>query len=265
MRRIIFGLVVLATLGAQSLAAAELRFSIGVRKTNPAGPIGANGGTSGDIDWVGRPDDGITDTDVNLVQADSAWHLVTFDLNAGPFNGFTGTGVVTSTTGFGTLEHLRIANTADGVTHYKVYIDDVTNTVNGVPTLLTNFDSATLGSEVLFQDPGFSGSTAAKLTATPNINAVTSDQSFSGPNSYLLDFNFVSDAPAGVGTAGNWARVTTNSALVLPNATIGVPGGPTNTSTLSMRIRIEVDAVPEPASLVFSVMAGLVLAGMRRR
>lgn len=264
MKNIILGVFLLGALSVPHLAASELRFSLGVRETGAAGPVGAPGGTAGDIEWIGRPDDG-SDIDVNLVPADNAWHLVTFNLNTGPFNGFTGDGVVSSATGFGTLEHLRIANTADGFTHYKVYIDDVSNTVNGTPTLISNFDSSVVGSEVLFQDPGFSGSTSTKLTAAPNINAVTSDQSFSGPNSYFLDFNFVDDTPAGVGSSGNWVRVTTNNATVLPNATIGVPGGPTNTSTVSMQIRIEAIAIPEPATLALSAIVGMVLGCVRRR
>jgi hypothetical protein len=78
-----------------------------------------------------------------------------------------------------------------------------------------------------------------------------------------LDFNFVDDTPAGVGGAGNWVRVTTNNATVLPNATIGIPGGPTNTSTVSMRIRVE--AIPEPATVGLSAIVGLMLACARRR
>jgi hypothetical protein len=262
MKRILVCLIALAAIGSRPLYSAELRMSIGVRKTNAAGPVGSNAGTSGDIDWVGRPDDG-SDIDVILVPTDNVWHLVTFDLNAGPFNGFTGDGVVTSTTGFGALEHLRIANTADGFTHYKVYIDDVTNTVNGVPTLLTNFDSDSVGSEVLFQDPGFSGSTAAKLQITPNINAVTDEAAFSGTHSYVLEFDYVNDTAAGVGSAGNWVRVTTNGASTLPNAAVGVPGGPTNTSTVSMQVRIV--AIPEPATAILSFAALIGFLALRRR
>jgi hypothetical protein len=249
---------------ASSAAAAELRFSLGVRETNSAGvAIGGNGGSSGSIEWVGRNNDGTTDLDVALVQADNAWHKVTFDLNAGPFRGFTGDHVLTSTSGFGVLEHLRIANTTDGTTHYKVYVDDVVNTVNGTPTTLTDFDSAAVGAEVLFQDPRFSGSTSGNLALTPNTNAVTDAVAFSGANSYLLEFDFLNDNPAGVGGAGTWARVTTSGAAALPNAVIGVPGSVTNTSTVSMQIRIE--AVPEPASLGIASLASLALLAVRRR
>ena len=259
----LFSLVALATTVGQ-LSAAELRFSLGVRETNNAAgtAIGANGGATGPIEWVGRPNDGV-DLDVTLVPVDNAWHLVTFDLNAGPFRGFTGDHVLSSTTGLGVLEHLRIANTTDGVKRYIVYIDDVTNTVNGTPTLLTNFDAAAAGAEVMFQDARFSGSTSANLQLTPNTNGVSSDVAFSGANSYKLEFEFVNDNPTGVGSAGTWARVTTNGATTLPNPVIGVPGSNTNTSTVSMQLRIV--AIPEPATCGLAAMAALGLAAARRR
>jgi hypothetical protein len=253
--------VALAAMAGRS-DAAELRFSIGVRETNAAGGVGTNGGGTGPIEWVGRPNDGV-DLDVALVPADNAWHQVTFDLNAGPFRGFTGNHILETTSGFGALEHLRIANTVDGVKRYKVYIDDVVNTVNGSPTLLTNFDSAALGSEVLFQDPRFSGSTTANLLLTPNTNAVTDARSVSGANSYLLEFEFVNDNAAGVGGGGTWARVTTSGAATLPNAAIGVPGSVTNTSTVTMQIFVE--AVPEPATCGLASLAALGLLAIRRR
>jgi hypothetical protein len=256
-------LAIALTVAGLSATAGELRFSLGVRETNPTGvAIGGNGGSTGTIEWVGRPNDG-TDLDVALVSADNAWHQVTFDLNAGPFRGFTGDHVLSSTTGFGVLEHLRIANTTDGYRHYKVFIDDVVNTVNGIPTLLTNFDSSAVGAEVLFQDPRFSGSTSANLLTTPNTNGVTDTVAFSGTNSYQLEFEFVDDAPAGVSGTGRWARITTASAASLPNAVIGVPGGPTNTSLVSMQIRIA--AIPEPASLALVGLMGIGLGCLRGR
>jgi hypothetical protein len=171
--------------------------------------------------------------------------------------------VLSSTTGLGVLEHLRIANTTDGITHYKVYVDDVTNTVNGTPTLITNFDSNAAGAEVMVQDPRFSGSTSANLQLTPNTNGVSTEQSFSGPNSYKLEFDFVNDNGTGVGSAGTWARVTTASATNIPNPVIGVPGGSTNTSTVSMRVLVL--AVPEPATCGLASLASLGLLAVRRR
>jgi hypothetical protein len=259
----LFTLVAIAT--TTQLSAAELRFSLGVRETNnPAGTaIGSNGGATGTIEFVGRQNNGTDDLDVTLVPADNAWHAVTFDLNAGPFRGFTGDHIVSSTTGLGVLEHLRIANTTDGVKRYIVYIDDVVNTVNGTPTLLTNFDAAAAGAEVMFQDARFSGSTSANLLTTPNTNGVSSDFAVSGANSYKLEFEFVDDSPTGVGSAGRWARVTSSSATTLPNPVIGVPGGSTNTSTVSMQLRVV--AIPEPATAALGAMVALALAAARRR
>lgn len=263
MKRTLLCAIALTAMAAYAQAA-ELRLSLGVRETNnPVGTaIGANGGSAGSIEWVGRPNDGVTDLDVTLVPAGS-WQLVTFDLNAGPIRGFTGDHVLSSTTGLGVLEHLRLANTTDGVKRYKVYIDDVVNTVNGVPTLLTNFDSDALGSEVMFQDARFSGSTSSKLLASPSTNKVSNAKAFSGANSFELEFEFVDDNGTSVGSAGTWARVTTSAAAALPNPVIGVPGGSTNTSTVSMQIFVA--AVPEPASAGLASMAIVGLFGLRRR
>jgi hypothetical protein len=250
---------------AVQLSAAELRFSLGVRETNNAAgtALGSNGGSTGTIEFVGRQNDGVADLDVTLVPADNAWHKVTFDLNAGPFRGFTGDGVVSSTTGLGVLEDLRIANTVDGFKRYRVYIDAVVNTVNGNATLLTDFDSNAAGAEVMFQDARFSGSTSANLQTTPNTNGVSSDFAVSGSNSYKLEFEFVNDNATGVGSAGTWARVTSSSTTNLPNPVIGVPGGSTNTSTVSMQIRVV--AVPEPATCGLASLGALGLLAVRRR
>jgi hypothetical protein len=265
MKRILISVLALGALAGQ-LSAGEIRLSLGVRETNePSGtPIGSDGGATGSIEWVGRPNDA-TQIDVALVPDDNAWHLVTFDLNTGPFRGFTGNHILETTTGLGVLEHLRIANTADGFTHYRIYIDDVTNTVNGTPTLITDFDSAIVGTEVMFQEPRFSGSTDASINLTPNISRVSTLQAFSGANSYEVEFEFINDTAAAVGgpDPGGWVRLTTGGAAPLRDPVIGIPGATTNTSTVSMQIRIE--AIPEPAAIGLASLSALVLVALRRR
>ena len=263
MKRIIFTVLFLAAIASVSLAG-ELRFSVGVRETNAVGLIGSNGGTANGIEWVGRT--GGTGEDIDLVPADNAWHQISVDFTTDPigaFAGATANGILTSTTGFAALEHLRIANTADGRTHYKVYIDDVTNTVNGVPTLVTGFETFAPGVEALFQEPGFSGSTSAKLKlppavpGAPNIARVTSAVAFSGTQSYEVEFDFLDDTAAGVGGAGNWVRLTTFNTVNLPNAAIGING------SLSMQVRIV--SIPEPASLLLFGIAAMAAVGIARR
>jgi hypothetical protein len=189
MNRTLLTVLALAAVAGQSLAA-ELRFSVGIRETNSPGPVGSNGGATGGIEWVGRT--GGNGLDQDLVPADNAWHQVTVDLvndPVGAFAGATADSMLTSTTGFSVLEHLRIANTADGVTRYKVYLDDIMSIQGGTSTLLTGFEGAALGSEVMFQEPRFSGSTAALLQTTPNIARVTDAVAFSGTQSYEIEFD----------------------------------------------------------------------------
>lgn len=243
--------------------AAEIRLSLGVRETNAAGPVGSNGGSANGIEWVGR--DTTTGLDLTLVPADNAWHEVRFNI-ANPVVGFAGStadGNLASTSGFGTLEHLRVANTADGFTRYRIWIDDLVNIVNDVATTITDFESYSVGDEVIFQEPRFSGSTSGKLQASPNLAGVTDAIAFGGTKSYGFDFEFIDDTAAGAGGSGNWARLTSSNTSNLPNVAIGVPGGPTNTSIVSMQVRVE--AVPEPASLLLGVMGCVALLGFVRR
>jgi hypothetical protein len=269
MKRTMLTVLTLAAFAGQSLAA-ELRLSIGIRETNSPGPVGSNGGATGGIEWVGRT--GGTGLDLDLVPADNAWHQVTIDLvndPVGAFAGATADSILTSTTGFSVLEHLRIANTADGVTRYKVYIDDIMSIQSGTSTLLTGFEGAALGSEVMFQEPRFSGSTAALLQTTPNIARVSDAVAFSGTQSYEVEFDFVNDTPAGTGGAGNWLRLTTNNVATLGNPVIAVPntmaGAPFPPTSLSMQVRVV--AIPEPVSLMLAAVAacGLMVATGRRR
>jgi hypothetical protein len=267
MNRTLLTVLALAAVAGQSLAA-ELRFSVGIRETNSPGPVGSNGGATGGIEWVGRT--GGNGLDQDLVPADNAWHQVTVDLvndPVGAFAGATADSMLTSTTGFSVLEHLRIANTADGVTRYKVYLDDIMSIQGGTSTLLTGFEGAALGSEVMFQEPRFSGSTAALLQTTPNIARVTDAVAFSGTQSYEIEFEFISDAPAGTGGAGNWLRLTTNNTATLGNPVIAVPnttaGAPFPPTSLSMQVRVV--AIPEPTSALLFGMAAIGVLGVIRR
>ncbi|HEY9173492.1 MAG TPA: PEP-CTERM sorting domain-containing protein [Verrucomicrobiae bacterium] len=91
--------------------------------------------------------------------------------------------------------------------------------------LLENFESYTtpLTNQVLFRQPSFSGSTSAKLDATPNEGVVRTVGGFplGDPNNVLhVAFNFKDS-----GAEPLWLRLTTFNAPILPNPTVGLwPG-----------------------------------------
>ncbi len=102
-----------------------LYVSLGLRETNPTGAIGANGGSSGTIEFVGgTPTTTASAVTGRLVQANT-WTTLLFDMPAEQVRGFTGNGILESTTGKGVLENLTIvpADVANsGV--YNIYLDN---------------------------------------------------------------------------------------------------------------------------------------------
>lgn len=265
-------LVLLVLAFGAEVATADLLFAIGVRETSTDGPVGDNGGVDNGIEFVGL-DSNFT------VAADGAWHQVIIDLGTADIDAFAGTtanSVLATTTGWGVLDHLRIGNTADGVTHYRVWIDEIVNTVNGNPRLLTGFEGFSPGDEVVFHEPRFSGSTQSNLEVTPDVARVTGLAAHAGTRSYVVEFEFVDD------TLARWVRLITFDAhgIDLPNPEIAVPGaGGIVTSTLSFRIRLEEN--PEPldqealpgvpalspgaAALLAVLLGAATLAMLRRR
>src|SRR5690606_36698437 len=113
------------------------------------------------------------------------------------------------------------------------------------------------GSEVMFQEPGFSGSTTANLLAG-STTAVSDLMAHSGSQSLQMDLQFVDDLDT------RWARVTTFDAPNLPNPRIRVrevTGAPVS---ISFYARMQV--IPEPGTLaLLCPAAALALAGRRRR
>lgn len=104
----------------------DLRLTLGVRETNPEGPIGGNGGASGPIEFVGAPSKSGNAPFGKLITEKDQWVQVIFDPVNDPIVGFTGNGGVDSTTGKVVLEHLAITpvdNSAVGP--YTFYLDDL--------------------------------------------------------------------------------------------------------------------------------------------
>ncbi len=231
-------------------AKAELTISLGVRETNfnhggaagAEGPIGANGGSSGGIVWI--------NFDGQTFNLDGTWQTSTRMLDGSePVSGFAGgsaNGTLDGT--WGTIEHVRILNSGGHADPTTIYIDDIiVNTSAGAVTL-TDFEGFGLGSEVVFQEPSFSGSTAANLEGT-NVSGISDAMAQSGTQSLQVDFDFVDSDP------GRWIRLTTSNTANLGNPMI--PFGAGNSISISSA------AVPEPGS--FACLALVACAGTVRR
>ena len=101
-----------------------LYVGIGFRETSTTAPIGADGGTSGTIEWIG----GITDNTLSPSKGHfviaGQWTTLSFFLPYEPVRGFTGNGVLETSTGKGVFEHLELVPAAWPGT-YDIYLDNV--------------------------------------------------------------------------------------------------------------------------------------------
>lgn len=260
-------LVICVVLSAISLSAvpadaASLKVSIGIRETgNPNNlAIGANGGSANGIEFVNR--------DGQTLTADGTWQQFTFTPLTDTLTAFAGaTANSMLDDDWGVLEMIRLGNDADGFTQYRIWIDDITNTTSAGAANFGDFEAATVGTEVIFQEPRFSGSTSANLQLTPNTSLVTASMAHTGLQSNQVDFNFVDDSPVS-GTPSRWVRLTTFNTPNLPNPLVrlreSVVGGVPTATTISFWAKAV--AIPEPTSLLLAVggLLGLGLAPRRR-
>ncbi len=102
----------------------SIKVAIGVRETSTTAAIGADGGSSGTIEWVGATLNGSSPNPVRIVDATN-WTTLEFDFPTELIAAFpgSGNGVLSSTTGKGVLEHLAIVPN-DGNGAYTVYLDN---------------------------------------------------------------------------------------------------------------------------------------------
>jgi hypothetical protein len=241
-----------------SANAASLLMSIGIRETgNPNNLlVGANGGSANGIEFVNR--------DGQTLVADGTWQRFAFTPLTDTLTAFAGTtanGILDDD--WGVLEHIRIANVVDGATRFRVWIDDIDNTIQSSgPINFANFESATLGTEVVFQEPRLSGSTSALLQLLPNTSLVTNTMAHTGTQSNQIDFAFLTDGPA----PANWLRLTTSNTPNQPNPLVrlreSVAGAPAVATTISFWAKAIV--IPEPTSLLLAGL-GLCLAALTGR
>lgn len=101
-----------------------IKVALGIRETNPTGAIGENGGVTGSIEFVGAPSRDGRPEPTRTVAANT-WTTLKFDLPAEPCVGFTGNGILESTTGKGVLEHIAIVP-AGATSAHTLYLDNFT-------------------------------------------------------------------------------------------------------------------------------------------
>jgi hypothetical protein len=246
--------IALACLGlmlSSAAGGAELQVSIGVRETGGTGPIGDNGGATGGIEFVNLNGQTLT--------ADGTWQLFTFTPAEDTLTAFAGaTANSILDTEWGVLEQIRFQNTADGFTGYRVWIDDASNT-DSAGTETIDFEGIPVGTEVAFQGPSFSGSTAGNLdTSTWNSAGVDDSMAFAGSQSYLVEFEFVDDDPS------RWLRLTTFNAANLPNPLVHL-SEPNAAAQPTISFYAKAVAIPEPSTGIAVFLGGLAAIVMLRR
>ena len=99
----------------------NLYVALGLRETSTSAAIGADGGTTGNIEWVGATNS--TPPRGKFVAA-GQWTNVQFPIPDEPVRSFVGNGVLQSSTGKGVLEHLAFVPATE-LGAYNVYLDNV--------------------------------------------------------------------------------------------------------------------------------------------
>ncbi len=240
------GLVAGVVLWVGVLPASALKVSLGIRETaaggGPAGAIGDDAGTLGGIEHVNK--------DGQTIPLDNQWHPYSWDIDGDPLTAFAGSTANSVLQGtFGSFEELRLLNDTGLTDPITIWIDYVVNTVNGGPVVVQGFEGFADGTEVMFQEPGHSGSTSANVAGGDSAG-VDNTTAFHGAGSYRAQWQFVDSDTT------RWVRFYTFGADNGPNPLIRFDQG----SVVSVYIK----AVPEPATAVLLGGGALLLVRRRR-
>lgn len=104
-------------------SANDIELAVGIREqADVNGPVGANGGSSGPIEWVGaeRATSSATIAPGGKLILGGAWQTVSFNLKGEPTFAFTGNGMLEGD--WGTLESLAISSL--GSAAQTIYVDN---------------------------------------------------------------------------------------------------------------------------------------------
>ena len=223
----------------------DVLIALGVRETGGAGPLGANGGFTGGIEWIGADATSSGAPQGKSLTPTNGWQTVTFDPTVDPIHGFAGAGAngIIDTV-WGTLEHLAVSvDAASGnrsVGSYKMFVDNIVNVGEGT---LTDFEAFAIGGGGLFRTPSFSGSTAGHLLTPPNVSQVSNEQGNPG-NAQEFQFYFADSGE------NRWVRLTSFNAADLPNPLIRLDI-PTQMDILLLEV-----FPPDPPTLVSPIQQG---------
>ena len=249
MRWYVVGTVLLCACSSTAANAANLAISMGIRETGGSGPAFSNAGSTGGIEFVNLDGQSLT--------ADGTWQLFSFTPSTDAltaFAGATANGVLD--TDWASLEHIRIRNVDGIISPIRLWIDDVSNT-DAAGTATEGFEGFAVGNEVMFQEPGFSGSTSGNINVATDSAAVSGSMVHSGQQSYEVNFQFVDN------TNTRWVRLTSFGATNLPNVAVHVREVGAAAPTVSFYAKAVV--IPEPSSLMLIAGSLMMLVSLPRR
>lgn len=95
-----------------------------LRETSSTQPIGGNGGSTGTIEYVGGSTDNTLSPPKGRLVGANAWKTLQFNIPSEPIKGFTGDGILTSTTGYGVLEALGLLADSGNTGTYNIWFDN---------------------------------------------------------------------------------------------------------------------------------------------
>src|SRR5690606_38968422 len=100
------------------------------------------------------------DRDEQIIPFDGQWHPYTWKLSEADVIGFAGTTANSILEGnYGSIENLRFRNQPGTNAPITLWIDYIVNNLDAGPVVVSDFEGYADGAEVIFQEPGFSGST----------------------------------------------------------------------------------------------------------